>query len=273
MLSTNFEDILNGKKGVMIGEALPCGKHSFPVIIKEGKNKFVLKKSSLGKGLILKQAKLMVKSLKKYNSNLSSCGINISKIYLAKALPDHSYQGRYFVASLEEFMGRSNASDLLKKSSRKKAIIIYHKILTEVCKALKVKSKKGSLFAGALIDSKPKNYVLSKKGKMTFIDFYTPKLLDSKGTLYPYFPNLHPTRSLRELQIRFEEKNALIHILLAHSIADCPNFRKNFEEDTIKYLKKIGENSVAEYIQNASKNDYIRPDIIKEETINEIKKL
>jgi hypothetical protein len=261
-----------GKKITVEKKALPSGKHSIPSVVKIGSRKFVFKRSSLGRGLSLEQARIMVNSVNAYQKKLAQIGVNVSKVHWVRVMPDSSVKGKFFVASLEQYIGRNNASDLLRTLPPIKAVDVYKKLLAEVGKVLRVSSPKGANFAGVLIDSKPKNYVLSKEGKMVFIDFYTPKLLDAKGVLYPFFPQLHPTRTLNELQTRFEEKNALIHILLAHSIADRPDLRLRFEKATLSYLRRIKENNVASYIENAISKDYVRPDIIKEETIKQIRR-
>jgi serine/threonine protein kinase len=272
MMRRRFIDSLVGKKLTRVRVRFPSGKHSVPLLIRAGENKFVFKKSSLGKGLTLRQARTMVSAVKRYHNQLTKAGINVSEVNMIRPMPDPARKGKYFVASLEQYMGRRNASDMIRSLPAEKAEDVYRKVLTEVTKALAFPSKKGEGFAGLLIDSKPKNYVLSADGRVSLVDFYTPKLLDAKGRLYPYFPNLHPTRNLTELQTRFEEKNAIVHILLAHAIADRPELRKQFETITLQHLRKAGQASVANYLAEAMRTDYIRPDIIKQETIQKIKR-
>jgi hypothetical protein len=252
-------------------KTLTPGKHSVPLIVKRGQKKFVFKRSSLGQSLSLEEAKMMASAVKDYRSNLHKAGINVSKVNMVAPVRDYSVKGnKYFVASLEEFINPNNIEQTLTKSSKKVAQTVFSKLVKEVNKAAKVKGR-NKFKTGLPMDTKPKNYVLGKDGKVYFIDFYSPKLMDSKGIIHPYITRLHKTRTRNNLQQRFEDKRAMFHILLAESIATRPDLRRQFEQITFDFLEKQGATEILEYLKLATKQDYVRPALVKTETINLIK--
>ncbi len=247
------------------------GKHSVPLLVDIDGRKAVYKKSSVGKKLTLAEARSMVAAVKNYHSLLKKAGVRVSEIHSIHPAKDPTVLGEhYFVSSIEQYINKRNLANIFSSSPRKKVLLTFRKMLVEIYKAAGHPGKGVRNKAGIMIDSKPQNYVLGKDGKVYFIDFYTPKLEDKSGRLYPYIERLHPTRSLGELQTRFQDKRAIFHVLLAYSIHERPDLRGEFEKACADFLNKQGEFRVQKYLDLVAKRDYSPTNLVKRDIISKI---
>ncbi len=249
---------------------LPSGRHTTPKVYSIGRRKFVLKTSSKGRGLTLAQARELAEGVKEYNSLLKSAGVRVSEVEIARAMPEKLGSNNYYVSSLERFINRRNISEIIATSSPKKAVLVFRQLAEEIHKTITTNQISRNK-SGILIDSKPKNYVVGRDGKIYYIDFYTPKLLDKSGKLCPYFKQLH-SRSREELQTRFQDKRALFQILLAHTVAQRPKLRRLFEKELLDLLNQKGETRLVSYLEGVIKRDYRVTKLVKESDLEPIKK-
>jgi len=251
---------LVGKKAVLKRKGfLPEGRHSSPRVVNIGGKMFVFKRSSFENPLTLSQAKVMSSSVEKYQAQLKQAGIRVSKVFMIHPVSSAAKKGRYLVASLEEYKGKLNAAQLIKTASREKAISAFGAIFEEVLKSFKAKGATKTN-VGVLIDSKPKNYVIDSTGAATYIDFYTPKLLNREGKLTPFFKQLHK-RPLAELQEMFQSKLGVVQSMLCYSIAERPELRRKFE--TI-VLRRLRETEPVELIsKNYRINNLVRKEVLE----------
>jgi hypothetical protein len=251
---------------------LDPGKHSVPSVVNISGRKFVFKRSSKGQALTLGEAKMMISAVKKYHALLKKAGVNISEIAMIAPVRDYSVNGRnYFIGSLEQFIHKDNLAQTLASVPKNKAISVFSQLITELNKATSVPGESKTK-TGLPIDSKPKNYVLGPDGKVYFIDFYTPKLLDGEGKLYPFIERLHKTRTHSALETRFKDKRAIFHILLAESIATRPQLRREFERIVFDFLSRQGENEVLRYLMRVSKKNYLGSELVKQDVLDKIPK-
>lgn len=250
---------------------LPQGRHSEPSVVVSGNRKFVFKRSSTTKKLTATEAKKLVSAVKEYRFKLKKAGVHIPELHLIAPIqqPKKGKRYTYSIGSLWDFINEKNASQTIARAAPKKAVSTYKKIMVELFKAMTFSAKKKPIKSGLLIDSKPKNYVLGKDGKLYYVDFYTPKLTDKKDSLYPFIEKLHD-RPKNQLQTMFEDKRALFHVLLAHSVAERPDLRKQFEEATLSFLRARNEQQVAKYIGQIIARNYRVSYLVKKEVLDKI---
>lgn len=256
---------LKSLKKVKIVKNLKSGRHCKVKVIRLNNNLYVLKLGSYGKKLNLLQTKELVDLLKKYYNLIKKSKVNLPKLYFSIPIKEKKQNNSYFVLIVEEFIDGPNFIQLLKKSSDKKAIYFYKKLLVEAFKIINYKSKnsnKTSLFA----DIKPENFVINKKNEIYFVDFYPPKIKDKSLKMYPYYKRLH-NRSYSYLVKRFSYKKTIFHILLADSICAKPKLKKEFENITYTFLESKKEFGIKNYLKKISKINYDVNNMLKKEQI------
>ena len=234
----------------------PHGRHSIPHLVHIDSRRYVSKRTSWKK-LTKDQANLMVTSIWKYWRQLRKTGIKQSKLITAKPVSIKTAAGenKYAIKMLETYVGPKNLNQLFHDSPLPEVIPLYSKLVGEGYKSVSISLPNKPVKSAVLTDSKPKNWVLGKDGKVRLVDFYSPKLLDANGEFYPWVPHLH-ARIRNGMRMVFQDKRAVFHILLAYSVAVRPELRKEFEQTLLTFLEKQKEDKVARYIKNIIKRDY-----------------
>jgi hypothetical protein len=257
---------------------LPSGKHSCPIVLSNGENRFVLKKSSVGKDLTIEEANLLVLAVEKYHSKLQLSGLTIPKLHFVRKKLDKRSNTSYFIESLHEFVGKHNALDQIIYSKDELALITYKKILFELYNSTKKCYNELEPLSSVLIDANPRNFVENKDGKMYFVDFYAPKLLDENGKIYPFIERLHNCKFENnndphfQVQMRCQDKRVLFQILLSETVAEKPVLKKELEEETLCFLLERNETELVNYLQEAIKSDYELNGVVKVEVLKKIPK-
>jgi hypothetical protein len=252
------------------------GTKTAPIIVTKNKQRFVFKVFGRGVGFSQSDARQLCKQTKDYHKLLQSTGLRLSKILTISPIAEYVEgrpTGKWILAAKEQIIeNKHDALQTISICNERKARDLFRQMVSQLNLVTSYKSAPNKPVQ-VLMDSVPKNWVGGKDGKLVYIDFFTPKLMDSKGKLSPFFKSLH-TRSRSSLQFRYQNKGGIYAVLLTYVVAERPSSKKYFEKTLLDFLNKTGETDAAKIVQDTiDKNyrvDFINPNISQKIPITKV---
>lgn len=243
---------------ILVKRVLRKGTKTEPIIVRKKNQRFVFKVFGRGTGFTHQQAKDLSQQVIKYHETLKSTGLRVSKILTVLPIQETNegrHTGKWLLASKDQFIGRNqDVLQSMASGSEKTVKKLFGQLLEQLNLVTSYKSSPNKP-SKILIDSVPKNWVERNDGKIVYVDFFTPKFVDSRGKLSPFYKSLH-TRSRSHLQFRYQNKGGIYSVLLTYIVSERPSLKNYFEKTLVNFLKKQGETDAAKMVENTINNNY-----------------
>ncbi len=245
------------------------GTKTAPILVKKENKRFVFKVFGRGVGFSQQEVKTLSRQVSEYHKVLKSTGLRVSNILGVSPIHEiveKRSTGKWLLAAKEQFIGKGkDVLQTMNNCSESKAKNLFGQMLQQLNLVTSHNSAPNKPVQ-VLIDSVPKNWVEGKNGQIVYIDFFTPKFLDSKGKLSPFYKKLH-TRSKSHLQFRYQNKGGIYSVLLTYLVAERPASRAYFERTLLNFLNKNKETSAAKKVEETIAVNYnvnfINPKVTK----------